>query len=232
MGVPHRKGLANRRGRLRLVLARDRARARDRRRSARRPRGRSSAGSASTPRVIHPGVDLARLHARRRACGALHGPLPRRARRAAQARGLPARGVRAGPRASGRARGWSLDRAAPPASLAARASSCATSTTTPRSLAAYREAHVCALASEGEAFGLVLVEALACGTPAVGSRRRRRRRRSPAPRSRATTPRALARAILDAADERPARPAARAPSASGSTAASPPTRPCIARSLR
>ena len=36
-------------------------------------------------------------------------------------------------------------------------------------LAAYREAHVTALASRGEAFGLVLVESLACGTPAVGS---------------------------------------------------------------
>jgi glycosyltransferase involved in cell wall biosynthesis len=34
-------------------------------------------------------------------------------------------------------------------------------------LAAYREAHVTALASEGEAFGLVLVESMACGTPAV-----------------------------------------------------------------
>ena len=31
------------------------------------------------------------------------------------------------------------------------------------------EAHVTALASEGEAFGLVLVESLACGTPAVGA---------------------------------------------------------------
>ena len=36
-------------------------------------------------------------------------------------------------------------------------------------LAAYREAHVTALASRGEAFGLVLVESLACGTPAVAS---------------------------------------------------------------
>lgn len=34
-------------------------------------------------------------------------------------------------------------------------------------LQAYREAHVTALASEGEAFGLVLVESMACGTPAV-----------------------------------------------------------------
>jgi glycosyltransferase involved in cell wall biosynthesis len=37
--------------------------------------------------------------------------------------------------------------------------------------AANREAHVAALPSVGEAFGLVLVEALACGTPVVGSER-------------------------------------------------------------
>jgi phosphatidylinositol alpha-mannosyltransferase len=36
-------------------------------------------------------------------------------------------------------------------------------------LGAYREAHVTALASRGEAFGLVLVESLACGTPAVAA---------------------------------------------------------------
>jgi len=34
--------------------------------------------------------------------------------------------------------------------------------------ASYREAHVAALPSWGEAFGLVLVESMACGTPSVG----------------------------------------------------------------
>lgn len=39
----------------------------------------------------------------------------------------------------------------------------------PELIEAYRRAWVCALPSVGEAFGLVLAEALACGTPVVGS---------------------------------------------------------------
>jgi glycosyltransferase involved in cell wall biosynthesis len=57
---------------------------------------------------------------------------------------------------------------------------------------AYREAHVTALASEGEAFGLVLVESLACGTPAVGAS-------EASPLTFDGTAHDLARKILDAA---------------------------------
>jgi rhamnosyl/mannosyltransferase len=40
----------------------------------------------------------------------------------------------------------------------------------PELVTAYRQAWVCTLPSLGEAFGLVLAEALACGTPVVGSK--------------------------------------------------------------
>jgi glycosyltransferase involved in cell wall biosynthesis len=76
-------------------------------------------------------------------------------------------------------------------------------------VAAYREAHVCALASEGEAFGLVLLEALACGTPAVASADGGGAEVTDTTFS-GDDPRALAEAILAAAGADPAACRARA----------------------
>ena len=76
-------------------------------------------------------------------------------------------------------------------------------------LAAYREAHVCALASRDEAFGLVLAEALACGTPAVASDDGGGAEITESTFS-GDDPRALARVILDAAGQDPAACRARA----------------------
>ena len=165
LGVPHRKGLANRRLRLHLVR-------------------RAAAGSDATlalseaaarafrhwlgidPQVIHPGVDLAaftpggaRAEELTVLCpAALGAPFKRPALLAAAFRALRAE------RPTARLvvqRGGPLD-AEPgvePRDLDAQGAL----------LTAYREAHVTALASEGEAFGLVLAESLACGTPAVAS---------------------------------------------------------------
>ncbi|HEV2813062.1 MAG TPA: glycosyltransferase family 4 protein [Solirubrobacteraceae bacterium] len=201
MGVPHRKALANRRGRAELVR-------------------RAIAGAHATvalseaaargferwlgisPHVIHPGVDLAAftpggdraedftivcpaaLDAPHKRAGLLLEAFARvrterpRARLVLDARAATAVGPL-------------------PAGVELRDLDDHTAL-----LAAYREAHVCALASEGEAFGLVLVEALACGTPAVASDD------AAGPEITGTTfagddPQALATAILDAASEDP-----------------------------
>jgi len=165
LGVPHRAGLANRRRRLDLVE-------------------RAIAGSAAVvvlsdaaadaferwlgvrPRVIHPGVDLdaftpgggradaftvlcpAALHAPHKRPGLLREAFARVRRDRPGARLIVQRG---GP----------LDTVpgADPRDLDDHAAL----------LGAYREAHVTALTSRGEAFGLVLAESLACGTPAVAA---------------------------------------------------------------
>jgi len=163
LGVPHRTGLANRRRRLDLVrraidgsdavVAISEAAARGFRRWL-----------GVDPHVIHPGVDLAaftpggeRAAAPTILCpAALDQPFKRAgllldafalvrrerpgARLVVQRGGPPGEGVEH----------RDLDRHED-------------------LLAAYREAHVTALASRGEAFGLVLVESMACGTPAVAA---------------------------------------------------------------
>ena len=203
-GVPHRKGLANRRWRVELVqdaidgaaatvaLSEAAARAFER-------------WLGVTPRVILPGVDLraftpggeraerftivcpAALDAPHKRAGLLLDAFAEVRRRRPGARLLVDR--RTGVRAPG----------VEPRDLDAHAAL----------VGAYREAHVCALASEGEAFGLVLVEALACGTPAVAS--------GDGGGAEITEhtfagedPRSLARAILEAAEADPGACRARA----------------------
>lgn len=204
MGVPHRRGLANRRRRAEMVLAAaggarvtvvlsDAAR-----RAAERWLGVEA-------RVIHPGVDLdaftpggERAEAFTVVCPAALDAPHKRAGLLLDAFALVRR-ERPGARLV-------LDRrsgvAAPGVELRDLDDHGAL-------VAAYREAHVCALASEGEAFGLVLVEALACGTPAVASDD------AAGPEITATTfggddPRALAAAILDAREQDPGDCRARA----------------------
>ena len=164
LGVPHRTGLANRRLRLDLVRRGGRAQRRRRSRSARRPRASSAAGSASTRRSSTPASTSPR--SRPAASAPRRSPSCARPRSSAphkRAELLRRRVRDRAPRAAGRAAGRPARR---PARRRARRRA--------RDLddhdalvAAYREAHVTALASRGEAFGLVLVESLACGTPAV-----------------------------------------------------------------
>jgi glycosyltransferase involved in cell wall biosynthesis len=162
LGVPHRAGLANRRLRLDLVqralrdttpLALSHAAAREFRRWL-----------GVDPQVIHPGGDLAAFEpGGERAerftvlCpAALQTPF-KRPELLAEAFALVRRD-RPGARLILQ-RGGPLDgvEGADPRDLDDHRAL----------LGAYREAHVTALSSRGEAFGLVLVESMACGTPAV-----------------------------------------------------------------
>lgn len=161
LGVPDRRALANRRRRLQLVLralegadavvAISEAAARGFRRWL-----------GVDPHVIHPGVDLeaftpggeraevptilcpAALDRPFKRAGLLLAAFALVRREHPSARLVVQRG---GPSADGVVHADLDDHAA--------------------LLAAYRSAHVTALASRGEAFGLVLAESLACGTPAV-----------------------------------------------------------------
>lgn len=185
LGVPHRRGLANRR--LRLALIREAMTA-----DATVALSHAAAGAfrrwlGVDPLVIHPGVDL----------GAFT-PGGERAERFTIL--CPADLSQPFKRAGVLLEAFRLvRRARPGARLVLQRGGPAGDGIEHRDLdrhedlvAAYREAHVTALASEGEAFGLVLVESLACGTPAVGAS-------EATPLGFDGTPRGLAQAILDAA---------------------------------
>ncbi len=174
LGVPHRAGLANRRRRLDLVrraidgsdavVAISEAAARGFRRWL-----------GVDPHVIHPGVDLAAF-------------TPGGERAEAPTILCPAALDQPFKRADLLLEAFTLVRRERPAArLVLHASGASSGGGAPRVgegvegvehrdldrhedlVAAYREAHVTALASRGEAFGLVLAESLACGTPAVAA---------------------------------------------------------------
>ena len=204
MGVAHRRGLANRRGRARLVMEAIEGAA------ATVVLSEAAARAAErwlgvTPQVIHPGVDLEaftpggeRAEAFTVICPAALDAPHKRAGLLLEAfahvrRERPGARLVLDRRTGLRGAGVELRDLDDHAAL----------------LRAYREAHVCALASQGEAFGLVLVEALACGTPAVAADD------AAGPEITDTTftgadPRALARAMLDGAGAEPAECRARA----------------------
>lgn len=193
MGVAHRRGLANRRRRAEMVLA-------------------AAAGAHATvvlseaartamrrwlgveARVIHPGVDLDAFTPGGERAEDLTVVCPAALDAPHKRAGLLLEAFAHVRRERPRAR-LVLDRRS---GVAAEGVELRDLDDHRRLVAAYREAHVCALASEGEAFGLVLAEALACGTPAVASDD------AAGPEITDTTfagddPRALARALLDAA---------------------------------
>ncbi len=194
MGVPHRRGLANRRGRAALVLEAIRGAA------ATVVLSHAAARAAERwlgvrPHVIHPGVDLRGFTPGGEGAERLTvvGPAAldaphKRARLLLDAFALVRR-ERPGARLVLDRRTGVSGEGIEPRDLDRHDAL----------LAAYREAHVCALASQGEAFGLVLVEALACGTPAVASDDAAGPEITPDTFSGAG-PRALAAAILAAAE--------------------------------
>ena len=216
MGLPHRASLANRRLRLRLTL--EAVRGCDAVVAlSQTPRpSTSSAGWACDPHVIAP-----RCRPRRRSRPA-RAARPRRpscappiAREPRKRVGLlidavrQMDGVRLSSTAAGRAR-----------SSPSRSSSCATSTTAPRSPPPTARHGRGAARRWGEAFGLVLVESMACGTPSVGTHRGALRLAGgSAWPSTATTRAELAAGCSSALDGRgrTAAPAERAPSTSPRT---------------
>ena len=170
MGTPHRETLATRRGRIQIVeralraadavvaLSETAARAFERWLGVR-------------PRVIAPGVDLraftpdpaARADAPTILCAADATEPRKRVALLAEAFALVRRERPAARLVLSRPRG------APP--FAADGIEWRDLDDRAELAAACQEAHVAALPSVAEAFGLVLVEALACGTPVVGSDR-------------------------------------------------------------
>lgn len=156
MGIPHRRALVNRRARLRLTLEACR------RAAAVTALSEHAATAFSrwlgvTAEVVHPPVDLVRFSPGGRrsehpsiVCPADAGEPRKRVPLLREAFGLVRREH---PRAELWLDGRTARDGVPMDDLPEL----------------YRRAWVCALPSWGEAFGLVLAESLACGTPVVGS---------------------------------------------------------------
>jgi UDP-glucose:tetrahydrobiopterin glucosyltransferase len=168
MGIPHRQALANRRLRLDVMLRALRAADAVVALSETAARGFERWLGVSA-RVIHPGVDLraftpepsARAEAPTFVCAASASEPRKRVPLLVEAF---ARVRRERPAAR-------LVLSAPAAFDAPAGVEWRDLDSREALAAAYREAHVSVLPSWGEAFGLVLAEALACGTPVVGADR-------------------------------------------------------------